>query len=298
MHASSIHPLFLAVYATALGSCEMPAGEQNLEPEPSADLAPDASITPAAVETSSAAVVEPEPLAVSTPALQPHVAAPPESAASGACPADMVLIEGKHCPVVDQPCVTWMEDPAKFPYARCAEFAPNPICKAERVSMRYCIDRLEAADETGMPIGDISWTNSAAICKSKGKRLCREREWMFACEGEQMSPYPYGLKRDPSVCNFEKENLVDKGELADYRQPVTANPQCLSPFGVQNMVGNIDEWVVLDKPYWTNWGKKMNSGLKGGWWGPLRNRCRPVTLDHDEYFHELQTGFRCCAEAK
>jgi hypothetical protein len=273
----------------------MSQGEQTPESDLATDLTPDASITSSSV---SVPVAQPEqpPEPVAMPA---SVAAPvPVQGASDACPADMVLVQGQHCPVVDQPCVKWMEDPAKFPYARCAEFAPNPTCKGERVSMRYCIDRLEAAGADGIPIGDISWTNAAGICKSKGKRLCQEREWLFACEGELMSPYPYGLVRDSSACNFEREDLVEKGELVDHRQPVTSNPKCLSPFGVQNMVGNIDEWVVLDKTYWTNFGKKMNSGLKGGWWGPLRNRCRPVTLDHDEYFHELQTGFRCCAEAK
>lgn len=214
------------------------------------------------------------------------------------CPSDMVLVEGNFCPNAEQTCLKWMEDPAKFPYARCAAFAKETVCKAERVPLRFCIDRLEAADNTGMPTGDISWTDASATCKSRGKRLCQEREWLFACEGEEMRPYPYGYARDPALCNFERDDLVDHGQLTDHREPATSHPDCLSPFGVQNMVGNIDEWVVLDKPYWTNGGKKMTSGLKGGWWGPLRNRCRPVTLDHDEYFHELQTGYRCCAEAK
>ncbi len=215
-----------------------------------------------------------------------------------ACPAGMVLVQGAYCPVAEQTCLNWMEDPAKFPYARCGQFAEPSVCKGKRTALRYCIDKLEAADETGMPIGDISWTDASAGCKKQGKRLCQEHEWLFACEGEELRPYPYGYTRDPSLCNFEKDNLVDHGQLADYRQPVQANPSCLSPFGVQNMVGNIDEWVVLDHPNWKADGRKMMSGLKGGWWGPLRNRCRPVTIDHDEWFHELQTGFRCCAEAK
>lgn len=218
------------------------------------------------------------------------------------CPAGMILVEGKFCPKVEQTCVEWLDDPAKFQFARCKRFSETSECKsAERVSMRFCIDRFEAADDSGMPIGDISWTAAAASCKASGKRLCQEREWLFACEGEEAKPYPYGYVRSPSLCNFEiQEGLATpKGELADHRQPVTANPNCTSPFGVQNMVGNIDEWVVLDHPWYSavNGNRKMNSGLKGGWWGPLRNRCRPTTVDHDELFHELQTGFRCCSDA-
>jgi formylglycine-generating enzyme len=292
MHALSFYPVILAAAATALGSCEMP-NDAASDPEPGAELGGDASVSAKAYPDPWAEPEQSEPV---TPAVEVQAAAP--APASEHCPSDMILIEGQHCPVVDQPCVTWMEDPAKFPYARCAEFSPEVKCKAERIPMRYCIDRLEAAEDSGLPVADTSWTQAAAACKANGKRLCKEREWLFACEGEQMTPYPYGLARDSTACNFEKERLVEKGELIDYRQPVTSNPKCVSPFGVQNMVGNIDEWVVLDKPYWTNYGQKMMSGLKGGWWGPLRNRCRPVTLDHDEYFHELQTGYRCCADAK
>lgn len=287
MHALSFYPAVLAAAALALGSCEMPS--EVGEMESLVDLGADASVSAKSYPDPWAEPDQPEPAIQAT-----RVAAPQ----SEHCPDGMILVEGQHCTVVDQPCLTWMEDPAKFPYARCAEFSPEVRCKGERVAMRFCIDRLEAADDKGMPVADTSWTQASAACKAQGKRLCKEREWLFACEGEQMSPYPYGLTRDPGACNFEKETLVEKGQLIDYRQPVTANPKCVSPFGVQNMVGNIDEWVVLDKPYWTNWGQKMNSGLKGGWWGPLRNRCRPVTLDHDEYFHELQTGYRCCADAK
>jgi sulfatase modifying factor 1 len=217
-----------------------------------------------------------------------------------ACPSGMVLVEGSWCPEVSQSCVEWKDDPGKSQFARCARYAEPSTCKAQRQPMRFCIDKYESADDSGLPAADVSWTLAAASCQALGKRLCKEREWVFACEGEEMRPYPYGFERNPAVCNFEiSEGLsTNKGALADKRQPVTANPDCLSPFGVVNMVGNIDEWVVLDKPHYSqvNGGRRMASGLKGGWWGPLRNRCRPTTVDHDEFFHELQTGYRCCAE--
>jgi hypothetical protein len=280
-----------------LGSCSAPAVEEdNARGEPPESLScplsgPEAEQAPVESEKSQVIqlVAERRPAAGAVPA-----------PAGGACPDAMILVEGAFCPTPDQPCLNWMDDPVKYPYARCAEFAQPSTCKGERVRLRFCIDRHEAAEATGMPIADTSWTNASAACKAQGKRLCQEREWLFACEGEEMRPYPYGYVRNPALCNFEKDNLVVKGELADQRQPVTANPECLSPFGVQNMVGNIDEWVVLDKPHYSgaNGGRKMVSGLKGGWWGPLRNRCRPTTVDHDEYFHELQTGYRCCADAR
>ncbi len=218
-----------------------------------------------------------------------------------ACPPEMVLVEGEACPSVQHECVEWLEDPAKFSFARCARYREPAICAGPaRVPLRFCIDRDEyVAPGDELPRGDASWTEAKAACGRAGKRLCAEHEWVFACEGEAMRPYPYGFERDASLCNFEHTDLVTPdGKLRDHRVPPASKPGCLSPFGVRNMVGNVDEWVVLDRPHISvkNGGRRMMSGLKGGWWGPLRNRCRPVTVDHDEHFHELQTGFRCCSE--
>lgn len=242
-----------------------------------------------------------EPIGVPIVEKTVEVVAEPEPQPPSACPEDMVLVQGDHCLEVVQKCTKYIEDPATNPYARCREFESPSVCKGERVALRYCIDRLEMAGEDDLPLADKSWTEAKAICESAGKRLCQEREWLFACEGEEARPYPYGYVRNSSICHFEMTDdlVTNKGDLADHRQPVTSNPECVSPFGVQNMVGNIDEWVVLDKPHWStkNRGQKMHSGLKGGWWGPLRNRCRPTTVDHDEVYHALQTGVRCCKDA-
>jgi formylglycine-generating enzyme len=45
-------------------------------------------------------------------------------------------------------------------------------------------------------------------------------------------------------------------------------------------------------------GKPFMSGLKGGYWGPVRTRCRPMTTAHNETFRYYQIGFRCCGEAQ
>lgn len=134
-------------------------------------------------------------------------------------------------------------------------------------------------------------------------RLCQEHEWTFACEGENSRPYPHGWTRRPEWCNIDLPAPLACGAvLCDHRRPARDPElhQCSTPEGIVNLTGNIDEWVVLDRPHFSekNGGRRMTSGLKGGWWGPLRNRCRPVTVDHDEHFHELQTGFRCCSTPK
>src|SRR5204862_151134 len=39
------------------------------------------------------------------------------------------------------------------------------------------------------------------------------------------------------------------------------------------------------------------SCIKGGWWGPVRSRCRPTVTFHDEGDWGYEVGFRCCADA-
>jgi formylglycine-generating enzyme required for sulfatase activity len=163
------------------------------------------------------------------------------------------------------------------------------------VGKRFCIDRDEvAAPRSELPLSDVSWTQAKDVCERQGKRLCVETEWEFACEGEAMLPYTTGYERNSTTCNYDKTDLVDprSGKLRDQREPSAKLDRCVSPFGVRNMSGNVDEWVRRDRT-WGEW----RSALKGGWWMPARDRCRPATTAHDEQFHQLQTGVRCCADA-
>ncbi len=218
----------------------------------------------------------------------------PTVPAPSACPGPagaMVLVEGDYCTNVRETCLEW-QDPPESKLARCARFGPSE-CVGPRVHKRFCIDRDEfVASGQQLPMSDVSWTQAQNLCRREGKRLCKETEWEFACEGEQILPYPTGYVRDPKTCNFDKDPLLDrKGKLRDLREPEDATAACVSPFGARNMSGNVDEWVFRDRTY-----GEWRSALKGGWWMAARDRCRPATTAHDEHFHELQTGVRCCAD--
>jgi hypothetical protein len=172
-------------------------------------------------------------------------------------------------------------------------------------AMRYCIDRYEYPNKKGeYPVVFVNFIESEGICKQAGKRLCTEDEWTFACEGEEAMPYPYGFERDKEACVVDKPwraydpNAYGKGkeavaaELDKLWQGVASGsqPKCKSPFGVYDMTGNVDEWTrssVAGRP----------SILKGGYWGPVRTRCRPTTRAHGEAHAFYQQGFRCCADA-
>jgi formylglycine-generating enzyme len=218
-----------------------------------------------------------------------------ESIGAFACPTDMVFIEGRYCPKVELQCLRWL-DPPELPFARCGVYANPARCRASRIPMRFCIDRYEYTP-TGaqLPLNFASFAKADATCAKLGKHVCSEEEWNFACEGEEPRPYPYGFARKP-VCNQDHADFYERDSrrqvLRDLREPSTARPGCVSPFGVYNMVGNLDEPVRrrAGTPPFTN-------ALKGGWWMPARNRCRPATTSHSDYYQGIQVGIRCCAEA-
>jgi len=239
----------------------------------------------------SAAVVPDQP-----PAGTP-LPVPPAAEVSPACPRDMVLVEGEYCTDVFQSCVRWLDDKI-LPFARCSEFKSPSRCIGTRVRQRFCIDRYEyTAPGEELPLNYQSFQKSNALCLSLGKRLCTETEWTFACEGEEMRPYPYGFTRAPK-CNQDRDDLYEVNPhrqiLADRRERPDARPECVSPFGVYNMAGNMDESVLRE-------GKEhvdpFRNALKGGWWMAARNRCRPATTAHDDYYKDIQVGTRCCAAA-
>lgn len=249
---------------------------------------------------------------------------------SEGCPEDMVLVAGNYCPSVDQKCLehhteydrdkerkkkkaeSGEESGASTVSERCLRYEEPSVCLSkERQPMRFCIDRYEWPNQKGeLPALLMSWVDAKKMCEEKGKRLCREAEFNFACEGEEMLPYTYGYVRDPEACNIDKAYRKRKKKLAKYercmkrpdckaelarldqRVPTGSMPRCVSPFGVYDLNGNINEWVERPKQERPN-----RSGLKGGWWGPVRGRCRPTVGFHKEDDYGYEEGFRCCQDA-
>ncbi len=228
------------------------------------------------------------------------VTTPPVNTTS-ACGQNMVDVEGDFCPYVEQKCLRWLDPETKM---RCAEFSPTSECSVHTVHKHFCIDQYEYPNTPGAkPEVMVTFNQAAKVCAGEGKRLCGESEWTLACEGAERLPYPYGYARNAEACNIDKphpdanERLIADprtrdAEVArlDQRTPSGANDACVSPFGAYDMTGNVDEWVVNET------GHPHKSGLKGGYWGPVRDRCRPVTTAHDENFAFYQIGFRCCSD--
>ncbi len=212
----------------------------------------------------------------------------------------MQLVEGEYCTNVDQRCLRFLDQDTQM---RCAEFAP-PRCTGRRRHVSVCVDRYEFPNRQGViPQVMVSWHEAQRSCASNGRRLCTQAEWTFACEGPNMNPYPYGCVRDATACRIDHQTVrPDRQRLGNpatrasestrlYEAvPSGSMARCASWAGVHDMTGNADEWAVNES------GRPFRSALKGGWWGPIRARCRPSTTSHNEGFVYYQIGFRCCSD--
>jgi len=177
----------------------------------------------------------------------------------GACAEGMVLVEGDYCPQLGHVCLKRLEGEVE----RCAEYAAPPICDGPTQKKRFCIDRFEYPNLEGVrPAVMVSWHEAQDACEAEGKRLCTGSEWTLACEGSERVPYPYGYTRDSTACNIDRPHLeVDAEALQepravaaevarlDQRVPSGQMTRCKSPYGVQDMTGNVDEWVVNEKHF-------------------------------------------------
>lgn len=220
----------------------------------------------------------------------------PSAHNQGACPAGMTLVEGNYCPEVEQTCLEWLDPPtSRYAHFRCARYAKPAKCNSPRRVMRFCIETTEHREaDSDLPVHGTSWTDGARTCAADGGRLCKASEWQFACEGEEMRPYPYGWERDPTACNVDvMTGLGRVGKLVDHRMPASAHPRCVSPFGVHDMAGNVDEWVTVE-------GKPVGQRevMKGSWWMPGRHACRSFQGGHGAHYGGAETGMRCCRDAR
>jgi formylglycine-generating enzyme len=204
-------------------------------------------------------------------------------------------------------CTKWINK--EYP-ERCAVFdRPRWLDLSKELPtkpMSFCIDRFEYPDQKGeYPWISVSWYEAQNLCAEDGKRLCDEAEWTFACEGEEAIPYPYGYERDATACVVDqtwkpfneaamrpRDGQSAMGEVDRLWQgvPSGSQPRCRSPFGVYDTTGNVDEWTRSVRE------GERPSILKGGYWGPVRTRCRPSTRSHDENHIFYQQGFRCCSD--
>jgi protein-disulfide isomerase len=176
----------------------------------------------------------------------------------------------------------------------------------------FRIDTFEAGIVDGKAISQkhvvpgirVNWNEAKAACAASGKRLCTEQEWVSACQnalavdenhnGEyaddmiEGTAYPYGDYHDDGRCWDGHEA---DATLADPWRPVYTGemPACVTPTGVYDMTGNVEEWVGDSADH---------AVLLGGSFDTSEDhaRCYRRNDTFGAGYASIRAGFRCCAD--
>jgi len=219
-------------------------------------------------------------------------------------PAHMVYLDGFY---IDKREVTVAE------YRKCVKARG---CSDERVGWYDFTDfGFERAVESPMcnyfregrdehPMNCVTWFEAREFCKWAGKRLPTEAEWEKAARGNDARIYPWG--NEPPDCSkvvhIKPHNGPGCGTYATFR--VGAKKGGRSPYGVENVAGNVWEWTAdLYDPAYFEYSRRMNPTgavrgdrrtFKGGAWAAVDRFMRVShRLGFPPEYRSFNAGFRC-----
>jgi formylglycine-generating enzyme required for sulfatase activity len=188
----------------------------------------------------------------------------------------------------------------------------DPLCNIRDVDAR-----------SSHPINCVDWELADTFCRVKGGRLPTEAEWEFATRGSDGRKYPWGdspptdgtrLNACGKECvawgkkvNEEVTAMYSADDGFATTAPVGSFPKGASPFGLEDVVGNVWEWASdWYAPYTPGAQVDPKGGagedrvLRGGAWNggdpgwvrpTYRFKSAPTLRSHG-------IGFRCAKDLK
>lgn len=100
------------------------------------------------------------------------------------------------------------------------------------------------AEKADHPVVGVSFGDAAAFCMWARSvtglpvRLTTEPEWEKAARGLDGRIYPWGNTWEPGRCNSQEAKIGDTVPVGQF------SPAGDSPFGVADMGGNVQEWII------------------------------------------------------
>ena len=127
--------------------------------------------------------------------------------------------------------------------------------------------------------------------KVPGARLCTEKEWERVARGADRRLYAHGDNLASNDANFQDTYLNEEGSMAVMGpDAVGTYAQTRSPFGADDMVGNVFEWVRSSFPGGSH-------VLRGG--GYVFDRASNLSMNRntvDPKLSDPNGGLRVCAD--
>ncbi len=154
---------------------------------------------------------------------------------------------------------------------------------------KYC--NASKPDRGNHPANCVSWTDASRYCAWAKKSLPTEEEWEYAARGTDGRKYPWGNAEPGAQLCWNRHGAGDSGTCV-----VGAFPSGRSPFGIEDMGGNVWEWTASG---WSaDYGKargdlhRVNRG--GGWSIRQPAYVRATVRSRDAASaRSYDLGFRC-----
>jgi len=164
-------------------------------------------------------------------------------------------------------------------------------------------DDWEPFSTPNYPVVRVSWNDAKAYAEWAGARLFTEAEWEYAARGAMASAddyvaFPWGTNEID--CNHA--NYIG---CVGQALPVGEQPEGSSPFGLQEMGGNVWEWVDddwhpdyngADRPddgsAWIDSPRANDQVRRGGAWNSGPGRARSAARMGDDATNSHLIGFR------